>query len=495
MKLPSCLALVQLISFTVALTPAEWRNQSIYFIMTDRFARTDGSTTAPCNTTAGKYCGGTWKGIVDHLDYIQDMGFSAIWITPVTHQIQDSDGYHGYWQNDLYDVDPELGTSSDLKNLSQSLHDRGMYLMLDVVANHFAWTGTNLSVDYSTYNPFNSQEYFHPPATIDYGPPANQTSVETGWLVASSSPVLPDLNTTRQDVRDFYHAWIHELVANYSVDGLRVDTVKHVEQPFWPGFNEAAGVYCVGEVFETVNRTYLCDYQNYMDGVLNYGPYNEIQTGFHNSSGNLFALAEAVLEVQKACKDPTLLGSFMENHDNPRFPNATADITLAANAIAFTMLADGIPIIYQGQEQHYTGGQDPANREAIWLSSYNTDAELYKLITTLNRARTNAVQMDDAYLTTLQEPIYADANTLVMRKGSDGSAVIAVLSNLGSQGQNYTLDVNGLYTGYPANTSLTDVVSCCTVTVGENGNIAVPMASGAPRVLYATDKLNGLCSS
>lgn len=71
-------ALAQLACLATALTPAEWRNQSIYFIMTDRFARTDGSTTAPCNVTAGQYCGGTWQGIINHLDYIQDMGFTAV---------------------------------------------------------------------------------------------------------------------------------------------------------------------------------------------------------------------------------------------------------------------------------------------------------------------------------------------------------------------------------------------------------------------------------
>lgn len=58
------------------LSPAEWRAQSIYQVMTDRFARTDGSTIASCNL--GDYCGGTWEGLINHLDYIQDMGFTAV---------------------------------------------------------------------------------------------------------------------------------------------------------------------------------------------------------------------------------------------------------------------------------------------------------------------------------------------------------------------------------------------------------------------------------
>ncbi|MBA7489867.1 hypothetical protein ES702_00401 [subsurface metagenome] len=420
-----------------------------------------------------------------------------IWITPVTHQIQTSDAYHGYWQDDLYSINPELGTvsplarlntrqlttvqSNDLKNLSSQLHDRGMYLMLDVVANHFAWTGPPNETYWTDYKPFNGEQYFHPPAVIDYTD--NQTSVETGWLVVDPTPVvLPDVNTTRQDVRDLYYAWIADLVANYSVDGLRVDTVKHVEQSFWPGFNKAAGIYAVGEVFETQNLTYLCDYQNYLDAVLNYGPYNQIHEGFINSTGNLFALAEAVLGVQEECKDVSLLGSFMENHDNPRFPNATTDILLAANAISFTMLADGIPIIYQGQEQHFTGGQDPHNREAVWLSGYNESAYLYGLITTLNTIRTAAFTNDEEYLTTLQIPVYVDPNTIALRKGNAESAVLGVYTNVGSNGSDYNIVINGVVSGFAPNSTAVDLISCNDLTVGGDGSLAITVSGGNPSV-------------
>jgi hypothetical protein len=66
------------VSVVDALTPAQWRGQSIYQVLTDRFARTDGSTTASCNTANQAYCGGTWRGIINKLDYIQGMGFTAV---------------------------------------------------------------------------------------------------------------------------------------------------------------------------------------------------------------------------------------------------------------------------------------------------------------------------------------------------------------------------------------------------------------------------------
>lgn len=89
---------VSLAAPAMTLTPAEWRSQSIYQVMTDRFARTDLSTTAACDPSEQVYCGGTWQGLIDKLDYIQDMGFTAIWISPVVRQMSGntSDGasYH-----------------------------------------------------------------------------------------------------------------------------------------------------------------------------------------------------------------------------------------------------------------------------------------------------------------------------------------------------------------------------------------------------------------
>jgi len=96
MKFPTIAlsALAAITNIAFALSPAEWRSQSVYQVLTDRFARTDGSTTAPCNTKDGLYCGGTWRGIINKLDYIQNMGFTAVssrMTTPVTDAVTDAD--------------------------------------------------------------------------------------------------------------------------------------------------------------------------------------------------------------------------------------------------------------------------------------------------------------------------------------------------------------------------------------------------------------------
>ncbi|KAJ5129145.1 Glycoside hydrolase superfamily [Penicillium bovifimosum] len=485
-------AVLLLGQIVTALSPAEWRPQSIYFLLTDRFGRSDNSTSAGCDVGERIYCGGTWRGIINHLDYIQGMGFTAIWITPVTKQLSQNTGvgeaFHGYWQQDIYNVDPHLGTSDDLKALSAALHARGMYLMVDVVANHMGYAGAGSSVDYSVFSPFNSSSYFHSYCSIsDYN---DQSNVENCWL-GDNTVSLPDLDTYRTDVKDLWNNWVSELVSKYSIDGLRIDTVKHVQKSFWPDFNAAAGVYSVGEVFDG-NPSYTCDYQNYMDGVLNYPIYYPLLNAFQSSSGSISNLYNMINTVKSGCKDSTLLGNFIENHDNARFPSYTGDYSQAKNVISFLFLSDGIPIVYAGQEQHYSGGNDPYNREAVWLSEYSTTAELYKHIATTNKIRKLAVSADSSYITYKNVPFYQDNHTLAMKKGSN-SPVITVLSNAGSSGSSYTLSLGG--SGYSSGAKLTELYTCTSITVDSNGNIAVPMASGQPRVLVLTSTVgnSGLC--
>ncbi|KAL4872900.1 hypothetical protein BDV12DRAFT_112781 [Aspergillus spectabilis] len=476
-----------------AATPAEWRSQSVYFLLTDRFARTDSSTTAECDAQKRQYCGGTWQGIINQLDYIQGMGFTAIWITPVTAQIEKytpyGQAYHGYWQEDIYSLNHNYGTEDDLRKLTEALHDRGMYLMVDVVANHMGFNGSRDSVDYSIFNPFNSQEYFHSPCPIDNYD--DQPQVEACW-VGDDKVSLPDLDTTRTDVQDIWYDWIGSLVANYSIDGIRIDTARHIQKDFWSDFNDAAGVYCVGEVLQG-DPAFTCPYQEVLDGVLNYPIYYPLRRAFQSTSGSIGDLFNMIESVKSNCADSTLLGTFIENHDNPRFASYTDDIALAQNAAAFVILSDGIPIIYAGQEQHYSGAEDPYNREATWLSGYSTDSEIYQLIAKANKIRTHAIGQDEEWITYKNYGIYEDTSTIAMRKGYDGTQVITVLTNSGAGAGSYTLDVTN--TGYEAGSSVTEIYSCASITVSENGSVPVPMEGGLPRVLYPSEKLagSGLC--
>lgn len=266
----------------------KWEEQVIYFVLTDRFANGDVSNDDqhagefdPKNKD--KYSGGDLQGIIDQLDYIQGLGATAVWITPPVANMwwdpeQKSGGYHGYWARNLKKVDEHFGTVETYKRLSEALHQRGMYLIQDVVPNHmgnfFSWfacddAGMNCTSKYPTacqgdytaagcdvsqgahlntgatpaskpdQAPFDQNDprdptqraagiYHWTPQILDFGSGYQQ------WYWALSD--LDDLNTenpvVRKALRDSYGYWVKEV----GVDAFRVDTAKFVPHDFWNDF-------------------------------------------------------------------------------------------------------------------------------------------------------------------------------------------------------------------------------------------------------------------
>lgn len=320
--------------------------------MTDRFATSDGSAP-PCDTSQRQYCNGTWQGVISKLGYIQSMGFDAIWISPVVANLEgetgDGTSYHGYWTIDQTQLNGHFGTDGDLQLLAETLHQLGMYLMVDVVVNDMAApllsAASNASdssappaVNYTAFTPFNNQSSFHPFCWItDYN---NQTNVEQCWLGDSSVP-LADVDTENPDIVAFFNQWIADLVKTYDIDGLRLDTVKHVRKDFWPAFAQSANVWSIGEVLDG-DIAYVANYTGmfpanspdlvltcsigYLDAVLDYPDFYPLTRGFQNTSGDLSQLASSVRDSQSAYRLGTFMtGSFLENQDNPRFPSLTTD--------------------------------------------------------------------------------------------------------------------------------------------------------------------------
>ncbi|KAI7151846.1 alpha-amylase, partial [Hortaea werneckii] len=365
------------------------------------------------------------------------------------------------------------------------------YLMVDVVVNHNGWNGSPDTVDYSSFNPFNDKSQYHTPyCPIDYSNLNDLENIHTCWIGDQKVP-LPDLRTEDDDVRQGYQKWIHGLVSEYGIDGLRLDTVIQVETGFWSGFQQAAGVYMIGEA-NAEGAKYVCDYQDYMPGVMNYGQYFPLVDAFKSTSGSISGLANMVNWVKSECTDMSLVGSFSENHDQPRFASLNGDMALARNIITYTMLADGIPIIYEGQEQHYNalgGSNDPYNREAVWFSGYNTDAELYKLVTNLNKIRKQAISDDGSYLSYNAWPTYTGDHVLGMRKGK----MTFVTNNLGSSSSDTTVTIGN--TGFSGGAQVTDLISCNTMKANDDGSISVTISNGQSMAFYPSDSTGGLCGS
>ncbi|KAI0042477.1 glycoside hydrolase family 13 protein [Auriscalpium vulgare] len=492
----------------IAANATDWSTRSIYQLITDRFATTN-DAALPCDTVARRYCGGSWKGIINHLDYIQHMGFDAVWISPVSTNIDNAtaaqgEAFHGYWTKDLTTLNSHFGQPEDLKALADALHKRGMYLMLDVVVNHMA--SPTMPPNFTDfYHPFTDESFFHRQCFV--GQSLDQNVIEQCWLGDETLP-LPDLNTDNSTVADMLHTFIHDLVKNYTVDGLRIDTVKHINKDFWPAWVEAAGVFTMGEVL--INDTdYAAPFTGVIDAILDYPTYFPLVQAFVSPDGKFSTPVQILQKSQQTYKNGLFrTGSFVENHDQARFPSMTKDVGRVRNAMTFPFLHDGIPITYygvcfrssterphrardeSGQEQGYQGGQDPFNREALWFAAYQQDKPLVQHYKTLNLARKEAITGTPSFLTTPMKFLAVEDNSLAISK----PPMLGLLTNIGSDtSQSVTWTVPALYS---PNEVLLDILTCSKVTTDAQGGVTVQSMYGMPQVLMPASSISkngGLC--
>lgn len=323
------------------------------------------------------YCGGTFNGIRKNLDYIQGMGFDAIWISPVIANTER--GYHGYWAQDLNAINENFGTEQDLIDLVNECHARDIWVMVDVVANHMGYF-TNWN--YSSLAPFDKEEYYN--KYVDCGDfnaadPAQFEHVEICWLAG-----LPDLDQNHPYVKSTFLKWVKDFVQTYSFDALRIDTIPHVNRKFWSDFSREAGIFTMGEVLN-FELHYIATYQGPVDGILNYALYVSLREAFLKHA-SMNSIEDYYNRAVSTWADISVLGNFINNHDNPRFLSASDCLTCFKSALAFTITSVGIPMVYYGDEQAFKGGQDPLNRESLW-PYMNRESDIYTFLRTINNFR------------------------------------------------------------------------------------------------------------
>lgn len=277
--------------------------------------------------------------MINRLDYIQDMGFDAVMISPIVKNVEGrvsyGEAYHGYWVQDMYSLNPHFGTKKDLLDLSKALHDRGMYLMMDTVINNMAYItgngGSPADVDYSSLNPFNDAGYYHPYCKItDY----NDYSLAQKCWTGDKIVPLPDLKTEDKQVQAMLQEWIKETISNYSIDGLRLDAAKHITPDFLSVFQDEANTFITGEVFDKSVRT-ICSYQDKLTSLPNYPIYYSLLDAF--TMGNTSSLPNQVEVMKNNCPDVTAMTSFSENHDIARFASLKDDMTVSTHMILSTL--------------------------------------------------------------------------------------------------------------------------------------------------------------
>ncbi len=314
----------------------------MYLIMTDRFADGDGSNNGAGYDRAKPrgWHGGNLRGIAQHLDYLQDLGVTTVWITPVYRNHGDQ-SYHGYGATDMYAVDEHFGSLEDFKALADALHKRGMKLVLDTVPNHVGpahvWVEDSPEPDWFHGTKGNHREAQgdFKPLTDPHAPWLTQRDVTEGWF----ANVLPDLNQENAAVAQYLTQNAVWWIEQAGLDGLRLDTFPYVGREFWRGFHaEIHSLYprvrTVGEVFNpdaTITSAFAGDVTRNgvdtgLDTPFDFPTYFGLRdVSLHGAP--MSKLAE-VLRLDALYPHPERLVPFEGNHDTRRFLSEAGRHTL-----------------------------------------------------------------------------------------------------------------------------------------------------------------------
>lgn len=335
-----------------------WLGQSLYFVITDRFANGDAASDAvpgwpiTPNDPAGWH-GGDFAGLQAALPDIASMGFSGVWITPVIEQ-HHAHGYHGYWGWDFEKVDPHLGDEASLASLADALHARGMRFMVDTVVNHTGPYGRSCPS-------FPNAADYHRLGTItDYGDP-NQ--VENGDLAG-----LPDLAQENASVAERLERQTAWLLRVTKADGLRLDTAKHVPRWYLERWGRAAGTFVLPEVLDG-DATTVAGYAQLLGSALDFPLHFALRDVFGTALDA--SKLGGVFSQDARYPDARLLGTFLDNHDVPRFLCHAAGAGTQKSerlhaALGLLFGVRGIPVVAWGTELGFDGCGDPENRADLF---------------------------------------------------------------------------------------------------------------------------------
>jgi len=420
------------------------QDEVFYFVMPDRFhnGNTDndqGSKTVKISSGGfdkadkGMYHGGDIQGLQAKLPYLKDMGISAIWLTPIMRNqaVQgDSSGYHGYWILDFNEIDPHLGSNSDLKRFIDAAHKENIKVFFDIITNHTAdvikyvechgadglqylmketdgCTYKSLAqvAAGDTYQPIipKGQENLKSPAWLNdkkYYHNQGETTYQGENSIYGDFSGLDDIDTDSPEVVKGMKDIFKNVISEFKPDGFRIDTVKHVNMEFWAEFAPALvthakeiGIpefFMFGEVYSGDSKE-LSSFttKGKMQSVLDFSMQFALQDTLIKQQGTnkLAELFERDHFYNDSDSNANQLLNFTGNHDMGRFAGMLkqskhdyskkemSQRTLLAHAMTYFMR--GVPIVYYGDEQGFVGdGGDKDSRQDMMPSkvdSYNDD--------------------------------------------------------------------------------------------------------------------------
>jgi len=337
-----------------------WSDDILYFVLVDRFADGDpGNDTNVDRKAKGAFHGGDLKGLLAQLDEIASLGVTAIWVNPLVKNIPGHVdgagfpdwGYHGYWADDFNSLDSRFGTEEDLRKLVEACHNRGIKVLLDVVYNHAGYD-TRYLRDPKT------RKWLRSTIVGDCGED-DLTSCLAG---------LPDFKTEQPEVAKFLLDAQIAWAKRSGIDGFRLDTVKHVDHPFWQEHRKRTRAelgpqfFLLGEVFgadaEVLEPWFEPDE---MDAGFDFSFQGNV-LGFVQGRGRTVAF-NRYLEMRQKVRPGHLIAHYLSTHDTTgALFQLKGDMALFRLAAVLLFTTSGIPVVYYGEEVGRLGGEWPDNR-------------------------------------------------------------------------------------------------------------------------------------
>jgi len=391
-----------------------WQDETIYSIMIDRFYDGDVKNDSNVNTKdPTAYYGGDFQGIIDKLDYIQDMGFTAIKLSPVFDN--SGNGYHGYWVDNFYKVEEHFGTMDEFQKLVKEAHKRHMKVLLDFVINNTAKT-----------NPWvtdpDKQDWYHKQSKgdVDWN---NQNEAQTAWADG-----LPDLNQDNPKVKNYLINAAKWWINKTDIDGYTLPEMDLVPVSFWADFSR--------EVKKNKKNFLLMgipsgktsfDEKGYsaagIDSIYNINRSAELRKVFASTDRSFSKLFPTEVNEQ----NQVLAANFFDNENTSRF---TKDIVAERQfpgsrwktALTYLFTAPGIPVVFYGTEIAQNGGDFPDN---LQLMNFRTEKDLIDYITSLGDLRNRLPSLTRGTFKVL----YSQKGMTVYKRVYQGETTVVAINN------------------------------------------------------------------
>jgi len=357
----------------------------VYLIMPDRFAEDKSNSVARpkmkddvIDRDSMFYRhGGNIDGVIKHLDYIKDMGATAVWLTPIQENDQPKASYHGYAFTDHYKVDPRLGNNEKYKTYVKEAHKKGLKVIQDMVYNHVGtehWFIKDLPMrDWiHQFDTFTQTNYRATTLIDPYASDFDKNKMSNGWFVKS----MPDLNQKNQYLANYLIQNSIWWIETTGIDGFRFDTYTYSDLGFMQDLmarvlSEYPQFGAVGELWDhcVAIEAYFAQHpkivgapDSHMPGMIDFQIYNAVNEALNKPMGWTEGLSKIyyTLVQDVLYRDPSRNLTFLDNHDLSRFYSVIGeDIRKYKMGIAFLLTTRGTPSLYYGTEILMKNFADP----------------------------------------------------------------------------------------------------------------------------------------